>query len=593
MKIALAIASSIVLIIHGIVFYSQSSHGWMQHQEAYIAEAQNKATNDAERNELASRRPRLEQIIATQFGEPRVDRCVSCHVAVDDPRFVGHAQPLRAHPYSKELGDSYENGRWERRHKFTDFGCTVCHDGQGRGLDSFYAHGEDRYWPEPLIGYVAQAEWNEKYRQPLRGKDYMEANCAQCHASGDSVSMPHLERGRRLFFEKNCYGCHRIDDLSEGALGPDLSEVGKKWKLDYLWESLVDPRANTPVSFMPKFNLRDDEVKSLVIFLKSRRGTNPAQTSLQRYRARAGRSAAAGQAPVLQADLPEDPVARGEVLVRDRACAACHKLGNQDGGIAPDLSFEGLMKDTQWISDHFRDPRRLVPDSIMPSFRFSEPEFDAMTLYLTSLRTPPALGDSAEIYRTLCARCHGANGDGTGPVALYLDPAPRDLTKAGFMNSKDPARFVRSILDGVPGTAMPGWKGVLGQEQAQAVLDYVWSSFVREPRRDAKKRSVPETNPVVSTAESIARGKQIFVQRCTGCHGLKADGKGPNSIDILPRPRNLRNGPFINATDDRRLLESILYGVQGTAMPPWIDYGLTANDAGDLLNFIRSFQTRR
>jgi hypothetical protein len=28
--------------------------------------------------------------------------------------------------------------------------------------------------------------------------------------------------------------------------------------------------------------------------------------------------------------------------------------------------------------------------------------------------------------------------------------------------------------------------------------------------------------------------------------------------------------------------------VQGTAMPPWIDYGLSPNDAGDLINFIRS-----
>jgi hypothetical protein len=40
-------------------------------------------------------------------------------------------------------------------------------------------------------------------------------------------------------------------------------------------------------------------------------------------------------------------------------------------------------------------------------------------------------------------------------------------------------------------------------------------------------------------------------------------------------------------------MESILYGVQGTAMPPWIDYGLGRNDAGDLVNYIRSLNTRR
>src|SRR5438270_3834402 len=84
------------------------------------------------------------------------------------------------------------------------------------------------------------------------------------------------------------------------------------------------------------------------------------------------------------------------------------------------------------------------------------------------------------------------------------------------------------------------------------------------------------------------RGEQIFLQRCTGCHGRKADGKGPNSVDISPRPRNLRNSFFVTSVPDRRLFDSILYGVQGTAMPSWIDYGLTQNDVGDVINFIRS-----
>ncbi|MEK7832007.1 MAG: hypothetical protein AAB401_13015, partial [Acidobacteriota bacterium] len=61
------------------------------------------------------------------------------------------------------------------------------------------------------------------------------------------------------------------------------------------------------------------------------------------------------------------------------------------------------------------------------------------------------------------------------------------------------------------------------------------------------------------------------------------------SMDIQPRPRNLRNADFMNSTSDRRLFESILYGVQGTAMPPWVDYGLTQKDVGDLVNYLRSF----
>ncbi len=95
------------------------------------------------------------------------------------------------------------------------------------------------------------------------------------------------------------------------------------------------------------------------------------------------------------------------------------------------------------------------------------------------------------------------------------------------------------------------------------------------------------------SAEAIARGEAAYLNRCTGCHGRKADGKGPNSLDILPRPRNLLNSQFINSAADRRLFESILYGVQGSAMPPWIDYGLTKEDVGDLVNYIRSLNQNK
>jgi mono/diheme cytochrome c family protein len=207
---------------------------------------------------------------------------------------------------------------------------------------------------------------------------------------------------------------------------------------------------------------------------------------------------------------------------------------------------------------------------------------------LVSLKTPPAAISPADTYRDLCQRCHGEKGDGHGPIAIYLDPYPRDLTKVGFMNSKPLERLTDSIRDGVPGTSMPAWGKALNNAQVDAVLNHVLATFTREPRREIKPRKVPDTNPVPMSAESVARGEHTFVSRCSGCHGRKGDGKGPNSLDILPRPRNLRNTWFVDSASDRRLLDSILYGVQGTAMPPWIDYGLSQSDVGDLLNFIRS-----
>lgn len=593
-RLLLAVASIAILVVHGFVFYQQFFHKWENYQTSYFDQARTLAKTDAEREILANRKPKIEQIIVTQFGSSRVDRCTTCHIASDDPRFKDSPHPYKTHPYSEEQGDRQVNGKWERRHKFSDMGCTVCHDGQGRGLEEYFAHGEDHYWTEPMLGYVTQENWRAEFKGKLKGKDFMQANCAQCHTEKDFKSTPAVNKGRELFIQKNCYGCHRMEGISNGTLGPDLSDVGKKWNLNYLYESVVDPRANSKTSFMPKFNLTDDEVKSLVVFLKSRRGFNYAETTLDRYRASLNKGQAAPPAatepgaPATTAVALSNSAARGEQLIAERACVACHKLGDKDGGIAPDLSFEGLIKEDKWIVAHFRDPRAAIPDSIMPTFGFSDGDYAAMSAYLTSLNKPPTLGTSQEIYQNLCMRCHGDKGDGHGLIATYLDPYPRDFTNVGFMNSRTEERFINSIKNGVGGTSMPAWGKVLNEEQIRGVLSYINQSFTKEARREIKPRDVPDQNPVAMSAESIARGEATYMMRCTGCHGRKADGKGANSLDILPRPRNLLNNHFINTAEDRRLFESILYGVQGTAMPPWIDYGLTKNDVGDLVNYIRS-----
>ncbi|HUB83903.1 MAG TPA: c-type cytochrome [Bryobacteraceae bacterium] len=585
MRLALAVASLVVLVVHGVVFRNQFFHEWERHQTAYIEQARSLAKTDRERTDLDARSPRIEQIIVSSFGDTHVDRCTTCHLAADDPRFMNHAEPLKTHPYSAALGDVQRNGQWERRHKFSDFGCTVCHDGEGRGLDTFYAHGQDEFWPDPLTGYVTQANWRKDFSPHLKGNEYMEANCAQCHTEEGFAGTPHVNRGRKLFYAMNCYGCHKIDGMSEGTLGPDLTEAGKKFKVDYLWESIVEPRANLDTSFMPNFHLPQDDVEALVIFLKSRRGVNFAETSLDRYKAHV-----ANVAVVIPPGTAGEKA--GEQLLGDRACTACHKLGDKDGGIAPDLSYEGLIRNEQWLADHFANPRSRVPDSIMPAFRFPADDFQKLTAYLETLKTPPPSNwDPQTTFTNLCARCHGEKGDGNGKVAWYIDPSPRDFTKQGFMASKPRARFVASIQEGVGGTSMPPWKQILKEDQVNGVLDYIMKNFARQIFVEQRRRNLPEANPVAASPESINRGEQIFELRCTGCHGRKADGKGPNSLDIFPHPRNFRNHWFVESVPDKRLFESIEYGVQGTAMPSWIDM-LSTNEVGDVINFIRSLQTK-
>ncbi len=591
MRLALAVVSLVVLVGSGVVIVDQFHSQWQDHQKAYFNQALGLAKTPAERAALDGRTPRLEQVIATGFGDARVDRCESCHIASDDPRFTQGKEPLRTHPYSAEMGDVLKDGRWERRHKFTEFGCTACHDGQGRGLDKADAHGEETEWPRPMSGYTTQADWDKNIAGHLKGKEFLQANCVRCHADKDFAGAPEVAKGRALFFKTGCFGCHRIEGISSGTLGPDLSEEGKERKVDYLWGHIVDPRAYTPTSIMPKFKLTDDERKSLVIFLKSRQGVDYSSSAVAGYKL-----AGTTNKPVPESAIAVESTlstsltsaARGEKLIEGYACLSCHKLDDHDGGISPDLSREGLLRDEQWLTDHFKNPRSRVPDSDMPVFGLPENDYRDMAAYLLTRNSPAPAATPAETYKNLCARCHGEKGDGKGINSTYIDPAPRDLTLAEFMANKPESRLINSIQNGVPGTSMPPWSKVLTADQTKGVLDYVWASFVKTPHRQLKPRKIPDVNPVAMTPESIHQGEAIYLQRCTGCHGRKADGHGPNSLDISPRPRNLRNAAFVQATSDRRLLESITYGVEGTAMPSWIDYGLSQNQIGDILNYIRS-----
>ena len=591
MRLALAVVSLVVLLGSGAVVYKETQTSWQDHQKAYFAQALAQAKSDSERAALGSKSPKIEQTIVTGFGGSRVDRCESCHIASDDPRFATGKEPLKTHPYSTAMGDVYKNGRWERKHKFSEFGCTSCHDGQGRGLTVADAHGDDEFWPSPMLGYTVQANWKKDRAAHLHGSQFIQANCAQCHSGKDFAGTALVVRGRELFFKEGCFGCHRIQGVSSGTIGPDLTEVGKERKLDYLWGHIVDPRAYTPTSVMPQFKLTDADKTALVIFLKSRRGGSPAQSPVEQFDLE---TSTVAPVPDSVAEVEgaisaaKTPAARGEQLINGYACLSCHKLDDHDGGIAPDLSHEGLMREQSWLMAHFQNPRSRVSDSNMPAFGLPEKDFEDMSAYLlTRTSTLPTM-TSAQTFQALCARCHGEKGDGKGPNAIYLDPAPRDLTRAEFMSTKPQARFVASIHDGVAGTSMPPWGKVLSDTQIQAVLNYVWAAYVNEKPRTIKPRKLPDVNPVAMSADSVHRGEAIFLQRCTGCHGRKADGHGPNSIDITPQPRNLTNVAFLQSVSDRRLFESIEYGVDGTAMPSWIDYGLSQNDVGDLVNFIRS-----
>jgi mono/diheme cytochrome c family protein len=79
-----------------------------------------------------------------------------------------------------------------------------------------------------------------------------------------------LERGEAAFKSNGCYGCHLIGKFGT-PIGPDLSQVGRKYPEEYMARWLRDPSAQRPSAHMPALELSDTDVRALAAYLGSLR----------------------------------------------------------------------------------------------------------------------------------------------------------------------------------------------------------------------------------------------------------------------------------------------------------------------------------
>ncbi|OGW48224.1 MAG: hypothetical protein A2078_08580 [Nitrospirae bacterium GWC2_57_9] len=84
-----------------------------------------------------------------------------------------------------------------------------------------------------------------------------------------------------------------------------------------------------------------------------------------------------------------------------------------------------------------------------------------------------SLARGKKLYRAHCAACHGEQGRGDGPAGTNLEPRPTDLSHvAGHHKDGDLAWKIAAGRG-----AMPGWKGVLKEDQIWDVVNYLKSLY--------------------------------------------------------------------------------------------------------------------
>lgn len=103
-----------------------------------------------------------------------------------------------------------------------------------------------------------------------------------------------------------------------------------------------------------------------------------------------------------------------------------------------------------------------------------------------------------------------------------------------------------------------------------------------------------------ATHEFIEKGRKIYFNRCSFCHGLQGDGNGPAADFMDPRPRDFTLGTFKFRTTqsgelptDEDLFRVVSRGLSGTGMQAFdnelIKNGLTEEERWQVIFYIKTF----
>jgi mono/diheme cytochrome c family protein len=499
----------------------------------------------------------LRQIVNLGLGVS--DRCVSCHVAM-----APGEQTVR--------GDTVLVAHKPVVHDPAEYGCTVCHGGQGQATDKADAHGDVHFWPEPMIA-----------------KEFSYAGCGRCHATLGVPEQGRLEQAQLAFERLDCLSCHRLDGRGGtirpgggGMEGPDLSRAGLTG-YDAAWH--------------------DKHVR------QSESGERPAWKG-------AFRSVAEEDRALLKTFLDTRVAAPQLVAAKSvffsQGCLGCHKVSGVGGDDGPDLSRAGEKDPGQisfrdvpgaptmknWMAEHFRAPASVVVGSQMPPVPLSSKEIDQLTMYTQSLRRKELRDlyvpkdrvravkfgerefatDGATLYGAFCAGCHGADGMGRRLPGLVSLPS---IANPDFLTLVSDEFLAETVKKGRPGRRMPAWlkEGGLREAEVRAVVAHVrglGASQVVEPR----------TAPPPLPAGAPDNGKRIFDRTCSGCHG--AEGKGGEGPA-------LNNPVLLGSATDAYFAGTIRRGRRGTPMASFLEPSpvrpaLAESDINDVVAYLRSLQ---
>ena len=469
------------------------------------------------------------------FNEPtmRVDRCQTCHLAIDRAGFEKAPQPFRSHPQA---------GLYLNKHDPAAVGCTSCHGGQGTAITSVdKAHGYVEFWEDPL----------------LKGPE-TQTKCRACHAQVFNIpGAPHLSRGISLVRELGCFGCHNIpatQDLRKA--GPDLTRIQEKVQPGWLVSWIKRPRDYNPRTKMPFFSIGDQEALDLATFIWG-----------------------AGQrkAPAEKPEGLNDPalIQQGKELFESAGCLGCHirneadlKLGEPVKGVdgrplvyrnrdfGPSLGKVAQKVQPDWLIRWLKNPKAYWHETSMPSLRLSDAEAKAIAAHLLSLAPADPKAASAKLGGQAAYERGKKLVAKRGCFGCHAIPGTENLSKIGpdlsaFATKKKFELSFGNVVD-IPKT-WEAWTFAkiknpkIYQTEREELLmpNFDLSDPEATAIRTLLRSMIPHSAPPSALAKMDDRQRRIEAGRrmiekynCVGCHVVENWGG-----DLLRRYPDPAQGP--------------------------------------------------
>lgn len=530
----------------------------------------------------------------------KMDRCQTCHIAIDREGYETYPQPYTTHPNLETYVGSASP------HPLATTGCTVCHEGMGQSIGFVHASHtpgteEQMHAWEEQYGWEVPHLWDF----PMLPSDMTEASCAKCHTETVHVNeADNLNLAYGLYERAGCYACHTTTGFAElRKPGPNLTKIASKLSPEWVSSWIRDPREVKSSTWMPRvwYNSNTSSPEDAV------RNEVEIDAAVSYLFANSEEHEFAVLFP------PRGNAERGQGLVESVGCLACHITEDQDRLAAgtrrtfgQPLQNIGNKTSYEWLFDWVRDPQHFSSETYMPDLRLTNREAADIATYLSTLsgpegRGPEATYEDGEVTAVLldyvksilptaeaeelvggmsldeqrldlgqrvigrygCFSCHEIAGfENAQPIGIELSEEGSKLlsrldfafvhdiphTKVEWFKQKmsDPRAFDRNrVLQPLEKLRMPSYG--MSDEMAKLFATAIMS-FQSDVQPLAAKVPGSARNDALREGRNLVRRRN-----CVGCHEIEADG-----------------GDYAALVDDPSLAPPMLTPEGAKVQPDWL-----------------------